>query len=69
MRKFKNEGFGWICVGCSVDEDSSRSRLLVEGEAEEKRVVLSEQALAKWSNREKTDLVCPKCGVEESLGD
>ncbi|HUF04722.1 MAG TPA: hypothetical protein VMM38_11180 [Aridibacter sp.] len=70
-KHFRNEGFGWTCRRCteqSVDgEKSGRSRLMTEGESEMKPVELSTPALAKWADRNKSVLECPRCGTRERI--
>ncbi|HNU07088.1 MAG TPA: hypothetical protein PKO33_04925 [Pyrinomonadaceae bacterium] len=68
--KFFNLGFGWTCRACGAgrgDAGSQRSRLFREGEAESKFVELSETAMARWADKERTILVCPKCGASERI--
>ncbi|HEY2867566.1 MAG TPA: hypothetical protein VGJ02_10780 [Pyrinomonadaceae bacterium] len=71
MKYFINKGFGWVCTRCEprseADEDTGHSRLLREGEAESKNPLLSTAALAKWATPERDALVCPKCGITETL--
>lgn len=65
--KFVNEGHGWICVRCAEVHDSDRhshSRLLAEGEAENRE--LSTKALARWADPAFTILECPGCGTKDS---
>lgn len=70
MKDFYNDGFGWICKHCEQDlksEASRCSRLLTEGEAESKTLVLSNKALAKWLDPARTILTCPRCGITEPM--
>jgi hypothetical protein len=74
LNNFYNAGFGWICRACASAPESettgaSHSRLLREGEAESKAPRLSNFALAKWADKSRTTLVCPRCGTRESVGE
>lgn len=68
MNNFRNEGFGWVCLGCAREtrtEANAEWRLMSEGESESKRPELSSRALARWADPERTALVCPRCGTRE----
>ena len=70
LNDFRNEGFGWICRHCEremVVPVKERSRLMTEGEAESKTPELSNRALAKWADAAQTTLLCPRCGITESV--
>ena len=71
LKDFYNDGFGWMCRRCDrefgVASNSGPSRLLREGEAESKRPELSSRALAKWEDASQRVLVCPRCGISESV--
>ena len=71
LNDFYNEGFGWICRQCdrelSSENIATHSRLLLEGEAESKRPEMSTRALAKWADPTQRMLVCPRCGISESV--
>jgi hypothetical protein len=70
LNDFKNDGFGWICRHCERENAAPRqqhSRLMTEGEAEGKSPELSNRALAKWADAAQTRLVCPRCGITESV--
>ena len=42
-------------------------RFFREGEAEEREKRLSADALARWKDDSRRALVCPRCGVEETI--
>ena len=68
LNDFYNEGFGWICRACERDlktEIVSGGRLMREGEAESKQPALSSLALAKWADKARQTLLCPRCGITE----
>lgn len=70
LNDFYNDGFGWICRHCERElkaeaTDAKHSRLLREGEAESKTPTLSNQALARWTDRTQRILMCPRCGITE----
>ncbi len=70
LNDFYNHGFGWICRHCERDlEDpvsvSKLSRLMSEGEAESDRPEFSNVALAKWTDKTRRTLICPRCGITE----
>lgn len=72
LEKFYNEGFGWICRRCEAEltesnEAETHSRLLREGEAESKTPRLSNSALARWADKSRTALICPRCGTMEPV--
>ncbi|MGH9820648.1 MAG: hypothetical protein ACRD43_10810 [Pyrinomonadaceae bacterium] len=70
LNDFYNAGFGWICRHCERElkprSDGSRSRWWREGEAESKQPEMSNPALAKWTDKLRTTLICPRCGISES---
>jgi rubrerythrin len=71
LNDFYNEGFGWICRQCerelSQSPEFGPSRLLLEGESENKQPKMSTAALAKWADPTQRILVCPRCGISESV--
>lgn len=76
LESFYNDGFGWICRRCerelqtegkSDPEQQRHSRLLTEGEAESKTPMLSNRAMAKWADKLQSVLICPRCGVTETV--
>ena len=74
LNDFYNEGFGWICKPCERElkrqanpSDVKTSRLMSEGEAESKQPKLSNLALAKWADKTNQTLMCPRCGITESV--
>ncbi|HVF56729.1 MAG TPA: hypothetical protein VM934_11295 [Pyrinomonadaceae bacterium] len=77
-QNFVNDGFGWTCRSCRAtcdsnasDENASDEKVLArffrEGEAEEREPRLSTPSLARWKDEPGHTLVCPRCGIEESL--
>jgi hypothetical protein len=66
---FYNRGFGWICKKCESGPSGavSRSRLMREGEAENKAPTFSNTGLARWADDERTILECPNCGIHEKI--
>ena len=72
MGHFRNTGYGWTCRRCSDEQERAaqtgpRARFFNEGEAEERDLKLSTPALARWRDETQQVLVCPRCGVEESV--
>ena len=71
LEHFYNAGFGWICRKCQAESNpeggSGPSRLMREGEAESKNPRLSNEALARWADREHTTLECPRCGITNKI--
>jgi hypothetical protein len=72
LNDFYNDGFGWICRHCERETESDSqpqetSRLMTEGEAENKAPELSNRALAKWADAAQTRLICPRCGITEAV--
>lgn len=70
---FYNDGYGWICRRCEweykAQEKSSdtHSRIFREGEAESKTPELANRALAKWLDKTQMTLICPRCGIVETV--
>lgn len=73
LNDFYNDGFGWICRPCErelvpVVADTTRlSRAFREGEAESKTPTLANAALAKWTDKTRRFLTCPRCGITEAV--
>jgi hypothetical protein len=71
LNDFYNAGFGWICKQCDAEltdrksGGSALSRAFLEGEAESKNPELSTEALAKWTDKTRRFLICPRCGITE----
>jgi hypothetical protein len=71
LNDFYNNGFGWICRHCERDltprdqAQQKHSRIFQEGEAESKNPELSNLALAKWTDKTRRFLMCPRCHVTE----
>lgn len=73
LTDFYNAGFGWICRQCErerapvVSDDHGLSRMFREGEAESKNPQLTNTAIAKWLDKTRTTLICPRCGITEPV--
>lgn len=72
LNNFYNDGFGWLCRACELEAEApatsdTHSRLMREGEAESKAPRLANLALAKWADAARTTLICPRCGITESV--
>ena len=73
LNDFYNAGFGWICRHCESELATSEtspqkhSRVFREGEAESKNPTLSNIALAKWTDKTRRYLTCPRCGITEPV--
>ena len=72
LNDFYNDGFGWICKPCerelvTAEDTSGLSRAFREGEAESKTPVLASAALAKWMDKTRQVLICPRCGITEPV--
>ena len=73
---FVNEGYGWTCRRCRLDEagaaeaspSNTLPRFFREGEAEEREPRLSSPTLARWKDDTRRTLVCPRCAAEEDVG-
>ena len=71
LQNFRNDGFGWVCIRCdrelnSDDVDPGHvARAFREGEAESKSPTLSNPAMARWTDKTRRFLTCPRCGVTE----
>ena len=69
---FVNDGYGWQCKRCRAADDAHAAdaplpRFFSEGEAEDREPRLSSPLLARWKDDAGRALVCPRCGVEESI--
>jgi hypothetical protein len=69
---FYNKGFGWICRKCERElssnaGESKHSRLMTEGEAESRDPRLSNSAIARWTDTNRTALFCPRCEITERM--
>ena len=73
LNDFYNAGFGWICRQCErelqlpAEAPDKHSRAFREGEAESKTPTFSNTALAKWTDKTRRFLTCPRCGVTEGV--
>ncbi len=73
MEHFHNNGYGWTCKRCSAEQTEraaqtgQRARFFSEGEAEEREVRMDTVALARWRDEAHETLVCPRCGIAESV--
>lgn len=73
LKDFYNNGYGWICKLCERElkrENASGtyiSRFMNEGETESKQPKFSNLALAAWADKIKQKLLCPRCGITESI--
>lgn len=73
LNDFYNAGFGWICRACERDlqpehlSEGKHSRVFREGEAESRSPELANQALAKWTDKTRRFLTCPRCGLTEPV--
>lgn len=71
LHDFYNDGTGWVCRHCERELTSKNkpgnkhSRMFREGEAESKQPEMSNLALAKWADKTRRTLVCPRCGITE----
>ncbi len=73
LNDFYNTGFGWICRQCERDlasvkaTEQTHSRVFQEGEAESKNPELANFALAKWTDKTRRYITCPRCGITEPV--
>ncbi len=73
LNDFYNEGFGWICRHCEREPRphnkavSRHSRVFREGESESRSPELANHALAKWTDKTRRELTCPRCGITEPV--
>lgn len=73
LYSFYNNGFGWICRQCEREltvlepNREKYSRVFREGEAESKSPKLANEALAKWTDKTRSTLTCPRCGITENI--
>jgi hypothetical protein len=73
LNDFFNDGHGWICKQCDLElrneaaVSSGPARFFSEGEAEGGGPRLETAALAKWTDRSRRYLACPRCGISEAV--
>jgi ribosomal protein L37AE/L43A len=73
LNDFYNNGMGWICRQCDRElagtdkTPAKHSRVFTEGEAESKTPQLASPALAKWTDKTRRFLTCPRCGITEPV--
>lgn len=74
LNDFYNHGFGWICRHCERElapaddtDEQKHARVFREGEAESKTPELANLALAKWLDKTRQILTCPRCGLTEPV--
>lgn len=73
LHDFHNDGTGWACRHCEreltpkINSEARHSRMFREGEAESKQPEMSNLALAKWADKTRRTLVCPRCGITELI--
>jgi len=73
LNDFYNAGMGWICRQCDRElsavpkTPTPHSRAFTEGEAESKIPQLANAALAKWTDKTRRFLTCPRCGITEPV--
>jgi rubrerythrin len=73
LNDFYNDGFGWVCRQCEREFEREQrpgqehSRIFREGEAESKEPELANRALARWTDKTRRFLTCPRCGITEPV--
>jgi hypothetical protein len=73
LNDFFNEGHGWVCRPCYKELESEAGsghampRFFREGEAESKNPDLRSRALARWTDKTRRFLACPRCGIVEAV--
>lgn len=78
LNDFFNDGFGWACRHCTRELAAQNSaaatapatdlaRFFREGEVEGGGPRLETWALAKWTDKTRQFLVCPRCGLVEPV--
>jgi len=64
LNDFYTEGFGWICRHC--ERQFEREHTADESEAEYKDPEPANRPLAKWTDKTRRFLTCPRCGITEA---
>ena len=78
LNDFFNDGFGWACRHCTVEltaidiaaataPAAELARFFREGEVEGGGPRMETGALAKWTDKTRQFLVCPRCGLVEAV--
>ena len=72
LSSFCNSGFGWYFVQCErelagrIDNNTGvPSRIFREGEAE--KAPANQLAVARWTDKTRRFLTCPRCGITEPV--
>jgi len=60
---FFNLGYGWLCKHCSAEAAERKQQ------DRHKHVIHHHEplALAKWTDESRSELICPRCGIQEHL--
>lgn len=72
LNDFFNDGFGWKCRQCDVElrrlaaTHDRLPRYYREGEAESRLPKIEDSSLAKWTDKTRRSLTCPRCGITEA---
>jgi rubredoxin len=71
---FFDLGYGWLCKHCSAADSErahqpreSPSGLFSQSEPEKKEANKPGLPLATWTNASRRALICPRCGIEETI--
>jgi hypothetical protein len=73
LNDFRNDGYGWVCRHCDRELNAASAvngglpRFMREGEAESKQPLLANPALARWTDKTQSVLMCPRCGITEPV--
>jgi hypothetical protein len=63
INDFYNEGFGWVCRQC--ERQFEREHTEAETEIGAKAPYPANRPLAKWTDKTRRFLTCPRCGITE----
>jgi hypothetical protein len=61
---FFDLGYGWLCKHCSAADTEAKHHPRKTREKETKPPGL---ALATWTDPSRQGLVCPRCGIQETI--
>jgi hypothetical protein len=64
LNDFYDDGLGWICRHC--ERQLEREHTAGETETGTKAPELPNRPLAKWTDKTRRFLTCPRCGITEA---
>jgi len=68
LNDFYNDDFGWICRHCErqLEREQTLPNRAREVETKDQCPDLTDRPLAKWTDKTRRFLTCPRCGITEA---